>query len=134
MKERTFHRRFAPAQLCGIIVFALLMFYFFWQKTIVPAVLLMAIVICMIDRMLHTEYRFENHDGVGMLVVDHGRFSVSKAVRVSDITRCSKINRLFGLSRFLLLEYGSKGSVLMVEPNDEDAFIKEIEKWQHEVG
>ena len=83
----------------------------------------------MIERVLHTTYVVGQTDEGYFLLVDKGRFSFPTLLPVADIRRIVPINRLFGLSRYLLVEYG-ENRMLSVEPEDESEFIAEIKKRQ----
>lgn len=127
--KRVFHQRFPLTAKCGIAICVLLMIYFFWTKTAIVSLLLLIIGVGMIERVLHTTYTVGKADDQYFLLIDKGRFSFQTLVPVADIRRIIPMRRLFGLSRYLLVEYG-EGQMLSVEPEDEDEFIAEIKKRQ----
>lgn len=127
--KRVFHQRFPLTAKCGIAICVLLMIYFFWTKTAIVSLLLLIIGVGMIERVLHTTYTVGKADDQYFLLIDKGRFSFQTLVPVADIRRIIPMRRLFGLSRYLLVEYG-EGRMLSVEPEDEDEFIAEIKKRQ----
>lgn len=127
--KRVFHQRFTLAAKCGIALCALLMFYFFWVKAAVVSLLLLIVGVGMIERVLNTTYTIGESDGQYFLLVDKGRFSFQTMVSVADVKRIIPMSRLFGLSRYLLVEYG-EGRLLSVEPEEEEEFIAEIKKRQ----
>ena len=103
------------------------MFYFFWIKTAIISLLLLIVGVGMIERVLHTTYTIGLADDQYFLLVDKGRFSFQTMVPVNEISRVIPIRRLFGLSRYLLVEYG-ENRLLSVEPQEEEEFIAEIKK------
>ena len=127
--KRVFHQRFTLTAKCGIALCVLLMIYFFWIKTAIISLLLLIVAVGMIERVLHTTYVIGQTDEGYFLLVDKGRFSFPTLLPVADIRRIVPINRLFGLSRYLLVEYG-ENRMLSVEPEDESEFIAEIKKRQ----
>ena len=127
--KRVLHQRFPLTAKCGIAICVLLMIYFFWTKTAIVSLLLLIIGVGMIERVLHTTYTVGKADDQYFLLIDKGRFSFQTLVPVADIRRIIPMRRLFGLSRYLLVEYG-EGRMLSVEPENEDEFIAEIKKRQ----
>ena len=128
--DRTFHQRLSPASVCGILAFALLALYMFWTKSALAGCLLAAVVVLMIERVVHTTYVFRRNDGEEeMLYIDNGRFSKTKRIRVNDIVSCRKMSTGFGFSRYVLLQCGHK-QLVSVQPDNADAFIEEIRKRQ----
>ena len=128
--DRTFHQRLSPASVCGILAFALLALYMFWTKSALTGCLLAAVVVLMIERVVHTTYVFRrNDDDEEMLYIDNGRFSKTRRIRVNDIVSCRKMSTGFGLSRYVLLQCGHK-QLVSVQPDNADAFIEEIRKRQ----
>ena len=128
--DRTFHQRLSPASVCGILALALLALYMFWTKRAQAGCLLAAVVVLMIERVVHTTYVFRrNDDEEEMLYIDNGRFSKTRRIRVNDIVSCRKMSTGFGLSRYVLLQCGHK-QLVSVQPDNADAFIEEIRKRQ----
>ena len=128
--DRTFHQRISPASACGILAFALLALYMFWTKNALVGCLLAAVVVLMIERVVHTTYVFRRNDGEEeMLYIDNGRFSKTRQIRVNDIVSCRKMSTGFGLSQYVLLQCGHK-RLVSVQPDNADAFIEEIRKRQ----
>ena len=128
--DRTFHQRVSPASACGILAFALLALYMFWTKNALVGCLLAAVVVLMIERVVHTTYVFRRNDGdEEMLYIDNGRFSKTRQIRVNDIVSCRRMSTGFGLSQYVLLQCGHK-RLVSVQPDNADAFIDEIRKRQ----
>ncbi|WP_044122793.1 hypothetical protein [Segatella baroniae] len=125
--NRTFHRHLSIAGVCGIIVFSILAFFLFWSKSPVAGLALALVVVLMTERMLHTSYIFTQERGEQLLVIDRGRLARRQVVRLSEVVKVMPMKRLGGLSRFVMVVYGSDRMVA-VEPENEDAFCKELMK------
>lgn len=117
--DRTFHHRFSVGSFCGIILFAAVAFWLFWQKWAIPGLLAALVCVVFIERMLHSEYVFRND----LLIVCHGRFSRRKEIPLTDIVGYRPVSTTFGLTRFLLLALRGD-RLLMVQPANEKAFVK----------
>lgn len=133
MLDRTFHKRFTlPAKL-GVLVFALLAGYFFWVKVAIIGILLAIVIVGMIERILNTTYTFQwirpiDRDvEMDFIIIDEGRFSSKKTIPVCDIVKVEPMRTFFGLDHALVIEYGPK-HFASLQPDNEEAFIKEIEK------
>ncbi len=117
--DRTFHHRFSVGSFCGIILFAAVAFWLFWQKWAIPGLLAALVCVVFIERMLHSEYVFRND----LLIVCNGRFSRRKEIPLTDIVGYRPVSTTFGLTRFLLLALRGD-RLLMVQPANEKAFVK----------
>lgn len=127
MTDRTFHRKFTPTAKAGVAALSLLMGYCFWVKEVVVAVLCMALVVFAIEKVLHSEYVFRDN----RLIIRKGRFSKEKAIPVGEIVRCTRMTTAFGLVSYLVIEYGHL-HLEDVEPDNEQAFMKELRRRQDE--
>lgn len=127
--DRTFHQRLSPATACGILAFGLLALYLFWVKSALMGCILAAVVVLMIERVVHTNYVFRRDEDEEMLYIDNGRFSKTRRIRVNDIVQCRKMTTGFGLSQYVLLQCGHK-RLVSVQPDSADAFIAEVRKRQ----
>ncbi len=125
--NRLFHQRFTLSYKCGIIVFSLLAFYLFWIKMTIVALLVIIVIVVIIERVIHTTYSFMAEEDADVLVIDKGRFSSKKVIRVNDIVKCIPMKTCFGLSRYLLIEYGA-GHIVIVQPEDDAAFVMELKR------
>ena len=109
-----------PVVLAGIALSVL------WHRSRVNAVvglLLLTVVVFMVERMLHTEYRMEGD----RLTVVRGRFSRPTVVPLSDVTRIERVHRRWLAQHYILIEYGS-GHQVSVQPQNEQSFLNEIKK------
>lgn len=135
MTDRTFHKRFTVTAKVGIVIFAVLAGYFFWVKTAIVGILVAIVIVGMIERILNTSYTFrrvkpiDRDDEMEYLIVNEGRFSGNKNVPVCDIIRVERMKSFFGFDHYLLIEYGAH-HIVSVQPDNEEAFEKEVEKRQ----
>lgn len=129
--ERTFHQQFTMANKCGITVFSLLAFYLLWQKAALTGLFVAVIVVLMIERMIYTTYTFTVSERSEVLRIDRGRFSRPTVIAVNEIVRCTLMKTAFGLSHYLLIEYGERRMV-SVTPDNSEAFIAELKKRQEQ--
>ena len=69
------------------------------------------------------------HRSEGLLVVNNGRFSRSLSIRVSDILSAEVVRAGVLPVRYVLIKYGA-GHEVSVQPDNEEAFIREIKRRQ----
>ncbi len=135
MADRTFHKRFNTTARVGVVVFALLAGYFFWVKMAIIGIFVAIIIVGMIERILNTTYTFkkvkpiDRDDEMEYLIINEGRFSSYRNVPVCDITSVHTAKTFLGLDHCLVIEYGHHNMVT-VQPDNEEAFEKEISKRQ----
>ena len=135
MADRTFHKRFNTTARIGVVVFALLAGYFFWVKMAIIGIFVAIIIVGMIERILNTTYTFkkvkpiDRDDEMEYLIINEGRFSSNRNVPVCDITSVHIAKTFLGLDHCLVIEYGHHNMVT-VQPDNEEAFEKEISKRQ----
>ncbi len=131
--DRTFHRRFTLAAKSGIVVFSLLAFYFFWTMKAVVGLLLVIVIVGMIDRVMHTTYTFKRVKPIDregefeFLIISKGRFSRNENIPVAEIVQVRRMHTALHTGRYLLITYGP-GNVTGVQPDDEEAFVRELEE------
>lgn len=121
--NRVFHHRISIPDMSGILVFAALTFYFFWQKQPLVALPLAAVWVVLVERVLHTSYRFEP-DG---LRISRGRFAREEFIPLASIHACHVMRNCFGLVHYLLIEHG-EGRMASVQPACENEFMEELKK------
>ena len=135
MADRTFHKRFNTTARVGVVVFALLAGYFFWVKMAIIGIFVAIIIVGMIERILNTTYTFkkvkpiDRDDEMEYLIINEGRFSSNRNVPVCDIISVHTAKTFLGLDHCLVIEYGHHNMVT-VQPDNEEAFEKEIKKRQ----
>lgn len=130
--DRIFHQRFTLASKCGIMIFTLLAFYFFWMRSTINACLgliVMIVLVVMIERVIHTTYTLTSD---GNLIISRGRFSRPLTIPVNEIIKVSVMNTSMKLSHFILVEYGA-GHLTSVQPEDDEAFLEELKKCQQKI-
>lgn len=133
MTDRTFHKRFTMPAKCGVVIFALLAGYFFWQKVAIIGIFVAIIIVGMIERILNTTYTLkrvkpiDRDEEMDFIVIDEGRFSSKKTVPVCDIVSVTPMKTCWGLDHALVIEYGNK-RLVSLQPDNEDGFIREVEK------
>ncbi len=117
--DRTFQHRFSVGAICGIILFAGVSFWLFWEKWVVLGALMALGCVVLIERMLHSEYVFRDD----RLIISHGRFARKSVVPLTDIVGYKPMTATFGLSRFLIL--GLRGDqFILMQPANEQSFLK----------
>lgn len=133
MTDRTFHKRFTVPAKCGVVIFALLAGYFFWQKVAIIGIFVAIIIVGMIERILNTTYTLkrvkpiDRDEEMDFIVIDEGRFSSKKTVPVCDIVSVTPMKTCWGLDHALVIEYGNK-RLVSLQPDNEDGLIREVEK------
>jgi len=128
--NRLFHSRMTWYALALTIITGLAALCLFWQRqggSILLAIVAVALTVVQVERIIHTTYTLTTD---GWLVISLGRFAKEKRIRVGDIWRMQPCNRMFGLVHYLLIEYGDHHHVAVI-PDNETAFIREVEKRQN---
>ena len=128
--NKLFHQRFTLSSKCGITLFTLLAFYLFWNKMAIFGACVAVAIVVMIERVIHTTYSFESGEDDDILVIDRGRFSKKVTIVVNEIIKCTRMKTPFGMSHYLLIEYGA-GHLVSVQPENEDVFIAELKRRQN---
>lgn len=116
--------------LCGIILLAVATLVCFLNRSttaIVCGLVIMTMAVAATERALHTEYRITSE---GMLTIYKGRFSKEKQIELKDIQQIERIHTTFGLTHFLLLRLDN-GKNIILQPDNEDAFISQIQKFRN---
>lgn len=125
--SRSFHHRITLGAGCGIILCLVAAFWLFWVKMVILGTLMALGVIWMCERVLNTEYILY----ADKLVIRRGRLSRDKTIALCDITHCRVVSVNFGLSHYLLIQYGDD-SMTYVEPQNEVAFMSCLNKLKAE--
>lgn len=123
-----FHHRLSVGEVSGIMICAIAAFISLWVRqpvSVIIGVLFLVLAVLFIERAIHTTYIITSD---GWLRVDRGRLSGKANVRIADISRCTKVRLMGGLTHYLLIEYGGKGRLLHVQPADEDRMKRIIDK------
>ncbi len=136
MTDRTFHKRFTATARIGVVFFAILAGYFFWIKMAIVGILLAIVIVGMIERILNTTYTFrkvkpiDRDDEMEFLIINEGRFTSNKNVPVCDILSVGTAKTFMGLDHCTVIEFGHH-NIVAVQPDNEEAFRKEIKKRQN---
>lgn len=125
---RSFQHRITLGAGCGITLCLVAAFWLFWVKMVVMGAMMAFVVILMCERVFHTQYVLYNDK----LVIRRGRLSRDKAIALCDIISCRRISVNFGLSHYLLIQYGND-HITSVEPQNEAAFIACMKKLKAEI-
>lgn len=131
MLRRRYYRSFTLPSVCGITVFTLLAFYFFWVKMAAVGILVLIVVLGMAHRITATVYDFVALPDGEALQVSRGRFASRTVVLLSAVKSVHKMRAAFGFSSYLLIEYGEVG-MLSVQPRGEEAFLETLHRLQQE--
>ena len=126
--NRTFQHRVTTTGIVIPIIMAVMAMYFLWHRTAIHLIIgfgLIVIVVLMLERLLHTRYTIT----ADQLVIDRGRLDQQQSIPLQDITRITKIERKWPVTRYILIEYGGRHETA-VQPLNEDCFIQEIQKRQ----
>ena len=62
-------------------------------------------------------------------MIYRGRFSKSVSIRVGDIVKVTRMKAVFGLSCYLLMQYGAC-HLISLQPDEEELFMAELNKRQ----
>ena len=125
--DRTFQHRFTLGAKSGIIILSLLAFYLFWTKGILAALIVVAALVAVIERVLHSCYILRGHD----LSIHRGRFLRDIRVPLSDIRAIRPMTTTWGLVHYLLIAYGT-GKLTSAEPPAEESFLRCLRKRIHD--
>ncbi len=124
--NRTFRHRISAVSLILPILLMLITFCVLWEPRLphfIVGMLLVAIIVLMLERLLHTEYVFEGKH----LIIRKGRFHQQITVDVEDIVNAKVVHHRFMPVRYILIE-DIRGKMFGVQPVNEEGFLKEVEK------
>ena len=124
---RTFHQRFSLASKIAVLLATSLAFYLFWNKMFIFGVIVAFAVVVMVERVSHSSYSFVEKEGEQWLVVNHGRFSKTKTIRIAEVLKLTPMKTSFGMSHYLLMLYGNN-HLMSLQPADEQSFCKELQR------
>ena len=125
--NRIFHARITIGQYLFLFLVAAMTIWALWDKHIVLALLMVAILIVSIEKLIHTTYTITSD---GELVLYYGRFMKGKTIPVAELTGVEQSCQIrlfgFGLMRCVLVHHGNRTEALM--PVKENEFIALINK------
>ena len=128
--SRLFHAKIQFQSWFLLLAILFVFVYSAWHRQPIFMLITLALLILMIDRMIHTTYTITPTD----IIIHTGKFSKDKAIPLQNLLRVEKISglRLFGHSfnSFLLLTYQENGSEKSqaVIPQNFDDFVKCLQK------
>ena len=128
MTIRTFQHRVTAVGMTVPIVTAVLALFFLWHRTPIHIIIglgLVLVVVILMERLLHTRYELDGD----ALIIRKGRFDKVERIDVKEITRITRIRRQWLCLDYLLISYGA-GHETAVQPQNEEAFLKEIKRRQ----
>lgn len=114
---------------CALLLFALCALYMFWIKQGLLALLFVFCFVWQAERLLNTIFRFTTLDEKDCLEICRGRFSKSIIIALDDIIHYEKIRKHWGLSTYILIEYGYQHYISVLPDNEKD-FLKLLQRNQ----
>jgi len=121
IKNRSFKRRFTIAEGAVIALLAVVFVYLFLQKNAL-VLLPTALLVIVIERVVHGEYVFDDAD---KLSTYNGRFARTECIDLATVVRVECKRQLFGWIHYVEIEYGA-GKIMSVVPQEEEEFVKYI--------
>lgn len=85
--NRVFRSKVGGTFWVVLLVLTACMFQFFWEKEVIPAVMIALLVLFCIEMIIHTRYAVTSD---GLLIIDRGRFFSALSIPVSDIVSLKK--------------------------------------------
>ena len=129
MTQRTFQHRVSAVEVACILIIAAMALWAFWHRSgymVGVAFLLACLDVAVIERVIHTTYTLTTD---GHLVIDKGRFASKTAIPLVEIFKMEQMGAWWRPTHYILITYGSH-RVVSVQPDNEEAFIAEIQKRQ----
>ena len=121
---RTFRSRMSGS-IVLIAALTVVCIYMMWQGGGIGIAVSLLLVLLVIERTIHTEYRIDGEN----LVIRKGRFTKEKVIPLSQIGRVDRIRR-FKMGRWMLgsclVIVGNDGQQTFITPVDEDEFVKQL--------
>lgn len=121
----TFRARIQPSNWILIALLLVATIFFMWQGSGVLCLFPLLLLLLVIERTIHTEYRLSHES----LIVTHGRLSRDIVIPVSSIERVEMIRRLRigkkALITYLLVVCEGERSFAVI-PQNEDEFISRL--------
>jgi len=124
------HQFQAKIQIGNWILIAILLattIYFIWIKSGILIGVSLVLLILIIERSIHTEYRLNKEE----LVIHKGRLSKDLVIGIKDIKRVERIRKFRignkALMSYLLIIYGDEKNAAIL-PDNEKEFINQLMK------
>ena len=123
----TFHARIPFGNWILIVALLVLTIYFMWGASGFYIGLSLVLLMVVIERSIHTEYRLTPTE----LVVYKGKLVKNKVISMADIKRVERIRRIRignkALIDYLIIVYGDEKMLPIIPQNEED-FIRQLMK------
>lgn len=126
--NRTFQTKVGQGYWCIIAFTSALLFYLFWQHSIIAALIVMAMVVFLIEMLIHTQYVLTSDN---ILLIESGRFVPNVKIVVCQIESIRKVRSVsffqaaLSSSRLeLTYETNGKAQTVQVSPKNADDFIR----------
>jgi len=122
---RTYQARILVGNWILIVALLASVLYFFWLTNGLLIALSLVILMVVIERTIHTEYRLSSQS----LLIHRGRLSADLIIPMTDILRVERIRR-FRIGRrawltYLVIVYENEKTVAIM-PRHEDDFISQL--------
>ena len=125
--NRIFHARITLGQYLFLLLVTGVAFWTLWNKYIVLAILMVALLVLAIEKLIHTTYTLTSD---GNLVLYYGRFMRGKTIPLAELTGVEQVCSMsvfgFKLMSCVLVHHGNKTEALM--PAKEEEFIIKVTK------
>lgn len=129
--NRIYHFHVGWTSYFVVLFLASQMFYFFWTKEIVVAVLITLLEIFFIEMMIHTAYTITQS---GTLVISKGKFFPVQEIPVKDIVRIEDASTPFSKKRVRLTYHGKyKDEKVTLAPAKKEDFVASLLKAHPEI-
>lgn len=125
--DRIFHKHVFFIDIVTIMVFALIGLLALMHHNLLSGVVGLAMIVLAaltVERAVHTVYLLTSDK---RLVIDGGRLSRRIVVPLSEIREVKRVEGRLLLKPYIAVEWGD-GHVVSVQPDNEDGFIREIER------
>lgn len=125
--DRIFHKHVFFIDIVTIMVFALIGLWALMHHNLLSGVVGLAMIVLAaltVERAVHTVYLLTSDK---RLVIDGGRLSRRIVVPLSEIREVKRVEGRLLLKPYIAVEWGD-GHVVSVHPDNEDGFIREIER------
>ena len=129
--NRTYHSHIGWTSYFVVLFLASQMFYFFWNKEIIIAVLITLLEIFFIEMMIHTAYTITQE---GVLVICKGKFFPVQEIPVKEIALIEDASTPFSKRRVRLTYHGKyRDEKITLAPAKREDFVASLLKVHPEI-
>lgn len=125
--DRIFHKRVGVRDFVVVAVFAIVGLWAFMHRNVQSGLVglaMMMLAALTVERAVHTIYTLTAD---GRLLIDCGRFARRREVSLTDIRSVYRVEGRLLLRSYVAVECAS-GSVIAVQPGNEEGFVKELRR------